>query len=398
MTPLNSWPPMRPFFEDTKEAAETKAKEWSVRTRLRTEELAGIQGAVQILKGGSETFKEATSTMFVQLRSVREHSSIHEVAYNKLRDLAAKYQSTNLRKLVATMQSGGHFDKVMVMIDQMISLLRKEEQEDIEHRDRCENGENANTNELEDLSSSIASANKKLKHLDNQKKDLNSQLDTTEDDIKDTKKDMAEMLDQRNKDHAEFERALKMDADAIEVIKMAIVRISKYYKEQGKPLQFVQSPEYSQDPDKAPETTFSGADAHQSESTGIVSILDMIKEDLTKEMAEGRSDEAKAQADYEKQSGALQNALDAQKETKASLEKEIAAVEDSESTTEKRKKEKQDDKSSEEDMKKALKSDCNWVKTHFESRRTKRKSEIDGLVEAKNFLAGVEEGNAVLPP
>jgi len=386
------------FFEDTKEAAETKAKEWSVRTRLRTEELAGIQGAVQILKGGSETFKNATSTMFVQLRSVREHSNIHEEAVNKLRDLAAKYQSANLRKLMATMKSGGHFDKVMVMIDQMISLLRKEEQEDIEHRDRCENGQNANTNELEDLSADIATADKKLKHLSNTKKDLNGKLDTTNDDIKDTNKDMAEMLDQRNKDHAEFEHALKMDADAVSVIKMAIVRISKYYKENGMKLQLVQSPEYSQDPDKAPETTFSGADAHQSESTGIVGILDMIQEDLTKEMAEGRADEAKAQAEYEKQSGALQASLDAQKETKASLEKEIAGVEDSEATTEKRKDEKKDDKDSEEDMKKALKSDCNWVKTHFESRRTKRKSEIDGLVEAKNFLAGVEDGDAVLPP
>jgi len=40
-----------------------------------------------------------------------------------------------------------------------------------------------------------------------------------------------------------------------------------------------------------------------------------------------------------------------------------------------------------------LNNDCAWVETHFDSRRDKRKAEIDGLVEAKNFLggAGVDE-------
>lgn len=40
------------------------------------------------------------------------------------------------------------------------------------------------------------------------------------------------------------------------------------------------------------------------------------------------------------------------------------------------------------DEAKALSNDCDWVKTHFESRRDKRKAELDGLVDAKNFLAG----------
>jgi len=35
-----------------------------------------------------------------------------------------------------------------------------------------------------------------------------------------------------------------------------------------------------------------------------------------------------------------------------------------------------------------LDKDCAWVKSHFDSRREKRKAEIEGLQEAKNFLAG----------
>merc|ERR1719440_2230488 len=63
------------FFEDTKEACQTKATEWSVRTRLRTEELNGMQVAIGILSSddAKKTFKASTST-FVQLSSVRKHA------------------------------------------------------------------------------------------------------------------------------------------------------------------------------------------------------------------------------------------------------------------------------------------------------------------------------------
>ena len=43
-------------------------------------------------------------------------------------------------------------------------------------------------------------------------------------------------------------------------------------------------------------------------------------------------------------------------------------------------------------------TDCKWVKTHFESRRDKRKTEMQGLVDAKSFLAGVDSGDDPLPP
>jgi len=381
------------FFDETKAAAQNKATEWSVRTRLRTEELAGIQGAVEILSGGKQTFEEATHTL-LEMKAVRRHSASHEDAYSHLKSLAAKYQSANLKRLMLVMKTGGHFDKVMVMIDSMMALLRKEEQSDIEHRDRCENGENANKNSMEDLDNDIKKTDKKLERMSNTDGGLEKDLDTVEKQIEATKADMAEMLKLRNEDNSDFKRALKMDAEAIHLITMATAKLAKYYKANS----LVQAPEYANDPDKAPETTFSGSGAHQSESGGIVSILDMIKEDLEKEVKEGRADEAKAQAEYMKQSGALQDSLDAQNESKVNLEKERASLAEKMAGAEKFKNERNDDLTSQEDMKKALGTDCDWVGTHFDTRRKKRKTEMAGLVEAKDFLAGVESGEPQLSP
>jgi len=284
----------------------------------------------------------------------------------------------------------------MVMIDEMMKVLRKEEQDDIEHRDRCENGENANKNSMSDLENDVKKTDKKLERMGNTDDDLAKELTDVEAAIVATKKDMAEMLEMRNKDNDDFKRALKMDAEAIHLITMATAKLNKYNKDNK--VSLAQGPEYANNPDKAPETSFSGADKHSSESGGITAILDMIKEDLQKEMKEGRADEASAQAEYKKQSGALQASLDAQMETKVNLEKERADLAEKMSGAEKFKNERNADLGSQKGMKKALGTDCSWVETNFESRRNKRKTEMDGLVEAKSFLSGVENGDAVLAP
>jgi len=382
------------FFEDTKDAAKNKAGQWSTRTQLRTEELAGMEGAIQILEGGSKTLTEAQTT-FLQLKTVHTHQNM---AYGALKAMAAKYRSSSLAKLVTVMQTGGHFDKVMVMIDEMVALLRKEGQSDIAHRDRCENSENANANAKADANSAIDSTNKKIGRLGRAKGDADKELSAVKDEIVASEADLAKMLKMRNEDHDEFTRALKMDSEAVSLIGMAIVRMSKYYKENKINVGLVQAPEYAQDADKAPAADFSGANKRQGESTGIVAILEMIKEDLQKEMKEGRADEAKSQADYDKQSGAAQDALDAQEEKKVNTEKAITGLEENIADAEQFKKDKQGDLGAEEDMEKSLLTDCDWVKTNFDSRAKARATELDGLVEAKNFLAGVESGNAVLAP
>merc|ERR1719235_2752798 len=63
------------FFEDTKEACKSKADDWAERSRLRTEELAGINKAVEILTSdeAQATFGRATS-MFLQSSSESENA------------------------------------------------------------------------------------------------------------------------------------------------------------------------------------------------------------------------------------------------------------------------------------------------------------------------------------
>jgi len=250
------------FFADSKDACKTKAKEWSTRTRLRTEEINGMAGAIKILgsKDAKKTFGAATTT-FLQVATVKSHhaedahAATQKKAYGKLKKLATQFQSLKLARIAAAVQMGGHFDKIMVMIDDMMGLLRAEEAEDIVHRDLCENSQNANKNEMADLDYRIKKADEMLKRYGNTKTELQTEIDAIEADITATKKSMAELLDFRNKDVANFRQALKDDTDAVGLIKQAITSLAKFYKDNKIPLGLTQkAPEYTKDEDKAPES------------------------------------------------------------------------------------------------------------------------------------------------
>lgn len=386
------------FFEDTKEGCKVKAGEWAERSRMRTEELTGIAKAVEILTSpdAKATF-ESSATTFVQLKSDTHtvSTSYRKAAFSQLRTLAAKYQSTSMAEIAVAVKTGGHFDKVMVMIDKMIALLRKEEAEDIAHRDRCESSQNKNANDADDLEHAMGKADDDLVRLGDTEGELKATIKSLKESIGSTKSDMEQLLDMRNKESKAFVKALKDDADAVALIAKAIVSLSQYYKNNKIPLDLMQkkAPEYTVDEDKAPETSFSGGGARKGESGGIVAILEMIKEDTENEMKVSRSDDADAEAGYEKNRAALQDTYDAQEASKIQAEKELSDTEGKIADMQEFKSGKAADLGEEQKLKGSIEKDCAWVKSHFASRRDKRKAEIEGLVEAKNFLAGVEAGD-----
>lgn len=379
------------FFEDTKAGCKVKAREWSERSRLRSEELVGVNQAIEILTSpdARQTF-ESSATTFLQVSAKQPHRA-H--AFQRLQTLAAKYQSQDLSLLATKVKSSGHFDKLFVQIDEMISDLRKEEQEDIAHRDRCEASENKNKNDLDDQGHDLENADAKIKRLGDKAVDLKATISSLKGEILKTEKSMQEILDMRNAESKQFKKALQDDAAAIAVIEKAIVAMSAFYKNNKIPLELVQKksdPDYTVDPDKAPETTFDGGDygGRKSEGGGIIAILEMVKEDTANEMKESRKDEADAQDAYENDRASQQDTLDAQKKSKMQADKELAGTEEKIADTQEAKSGHAADMAEEQKLQGTLANDCAWVKTHFKTRRDKRKNEIDGLMEAKNYLAG----------
>jgi len=389
------------FFATTKENCKIKSQEWSERSRLRTEEMHGIGQAIQILnnKISRTVFKNATTT-FLQLSSRKGDLS---KAYTKLRTLAHTTRDMKIAKLASKVQSGGHFDDVIASIDAMIAVLRKEGMEDIQHRDRCQGAENANSNDMEDLNHEIEKSDKAIARMEDKEKTLENEISALENQMKETEDEMQKQLDLRNEEVAQFRQALKDDADGVQILTETIAALTKFYKKNKIPLEFRQKgkgePEYTNDPDKAPETIWEGANygGRKDETTGIIAILGMLREDLENEMKIGRKEDAENQAEYEKGMAAAQEMLDAQNAKKTAKEGELAELQKKKLDTEEYKGQKEGDLGAEKDLESSLMKDCSWVKTHFKTRAEKREKEIDGLQEAKGYLAGVETGDEIAP-
>mmetsp|Transcript_20737 Transcript_20737/g.54951 ORF Transcript_20737/g.54951 Transcript_20737/m.54951 type:complete len:717 (-) Transcript_20737:167-2317(-) len=396
------------FFEETKAECQLKASEWSERSRLRTEELMGIGKAIEIMSGeeARAIFTNATTT-FVQLSknvaATDAMTTMRNAAFNQLKKLAGLSHSFSIAKIANAVKTGGHFDKVIVSIDDMISLLRQEEQDDIQHRDRCERAENKNKNEMGDLAHEMQKSGDSLQRMGDKKLELEAAITQLESDMLSTEGDMKNLLEMRNEAVNEFKQAMKDDALAIALLEKAIEALSGFYKRNKVSMDgFLQKgdPEYTVDGDKAPTLSYEGTrtdggtsggkayGGRKGETGGIVAIITMLKEDLEKEITQGKLDDAEAEKQYEEQKGSLKKSLDAQTETKITTEEELSELEGKMRDVKEYSAQKGGDLGAEQNTEATLKTDCDWVKTHFDSRASKRKTEIDGLEQAKQFLAG----------
>merc|ERR1719235_2757356 len=115
-----------------------------------------------------------------------------------------------------------------------------------------------------------------------------------------------------------------------------------------------------------------------------------IMQDLEEEIQNDRADEERAQEDYEAEM------LAAKKLVKDLQQKEVtikATIAQKESDREEEEKDMHNNaKELDEQMsyKNQITPDCSWIKKNFDDRAKARAAEMDGLTQAKDFLAGMK--------
>merc|ERR1719436_505896 len=143
------------------------------------------------------------------------------------------------------------------------------------------------------------------------------------------------------------------------------------------------------DPGPAPETW--GAYSKKSgESTGVIAMIDLLVKDLDKEMTEGKTTEADAQADYQQMMKDMaakrvedSQALADKTSAKAGLESDLAALKDEHSAT-------TAELSATLEYIASVHAECDWLLKYFDVRKEARNGEIDSLTSAKAVLSGAD--------
>merc|ERR1719473_867808 len=229
------------FFATTKDACTAKSNDWSERSRLRTEQLDGINKALAILTSdeAKATFSSATSTRpadtfgasevasFVQLT---EAGSPREKAYRVLKKLTKGSKNLRLARIAAAVKTSakGHFDEVIASIDDLISVHQAEAAQDLKQRDWCVNEQFKADNNRDDLAYEISQLEAKILRGQEKKAKLEADELATQKAKDDLEAEMQQALDDRTAENGAYTTAKEDDLKAIDLLGQAIESLSAY--------------------------------------------------------------------------------------------------------------------------------------------------------------------------
>jgi len=300
----------------------------------------------------------------------------------------------------------GHFDQVIVSINEMINTLKQEDLDDIAERDQCKE-------EFLKIESTVKQVTWQIKKNEAKINKLTELIALREQQKQETVKQIAEVdanllfLQQvRKGENQEFLQAKSDDQEAIDMLMEARDALSSFYRNhsvtmgpiQGsvKGLALAQQPEFEVSADQGPEAVFSSRDKRKNEAKGIVQLLTSIMEDLNDEIRNSMKAEEETQLEYEAQVAAAKKYRAELVDKKVSLQDAISKRGAEKTTEELDKQNNEASLQSEVEYRANIKNDCDWMIRAWEKRAADRVAEMQGLEGAKEYLAAYKPDESSL--
>lgn len=308
----------------------------------------------------------------------------------------------------------------------MIDLLKKEQANDNNKLEYCNQKLDSMDAERKTLERSISNSEKTIADAQDALNSLTSDIQSLVAGIDALDKSVAEASDQRKNEHQNYETLMSQDTAATELIRLARNRLYKFYapKMYVPPQQRELSAEdrimvniggtapptpapggiagtditalvqismrmHSNDANTdAPEAP--GAYKKSEQSTGVVAMLDLLLQDLQKEMTVAKTEEAEAQTDYVQM---LADSAAKRKADSKSLTEKSSAKADVEAALQVHSDEKASTTKQLMVVANILRSthfECDWLLQYHSMRKDARDHEIASLVNARAVLSGAD--------
>merc|ERR1712176_1666372 len=289
-----------------------------------------------------------------------------------------------------------------------VALLKKEQLDDDHKKEYCEKQFDIADDKRKGLEQSISDSEKAIEDAEEAIATLSDEIKALTDGIKELDKQVDEATEQRKKANAEYKELMASDGAAKELIGVAKNRLNKFYN----PSQYIPPPkrelseedraamaaggefvEISAHAQGAPPPPPAGPSAYSKkseESSGVIRMLDMLVQDLDKEMQVAEVEEKNSQEEYEQtmadsaakraddsksiadKGGAkadAEEALQSHTDAKAASTKELAGT---------------------AEYIGSLHGECDWLLQYYSVRKDARASETEALGKAKAVLNGAD--------
>jgi len=393
------------LYEDTKFLANldkncaTKEKEWAIVVKTRNEELLALADTIKILNDDDalEMFKKTlpgSSAALVQLEFSSKNTKAKALAI--LADARGNKKDDRQRLDFIMLALKGKtlgFEKVIKMIDDMVTLLNEEQLDDEHKKEYCNMQFDFTDDKKKELERTVSDLETSIDDAKEGVAQMKTDIEALDDGIKALDKSVAEASEQRKEENSDFSNLIASDSAAKDILAFARNRLNKFYNPKlykaAAMLLQVGVHRNVADPGPAPEAP--GAFKKKSEeSGGVIAMIDTLIADLEKEITEAQTEEKLAQEEYEElmADSAEKRAQDSKTLTekagvKANTEASLAEHETD-------KKDKTKELMATEEYISALHAECDWLIKYFDMRKEARAGEIDSMKKAKAVLSGAD--------
>jgi len=289
------------------------------------------------------------------------------------------------------------FAPIIGAIDKMIAALKSAEASDLRIKEECEQGRMDDTREAALAGRAIDDMTDAMTTLEQEIAQANKEIESLTEDRKKTKEELDTATDLRKKENAQHLVSDKEDAEAAETVNNAKDVLAGFYKDNNLALiQKAAAPEVvaGEAPPPPPPTFEGDYGGKTGESQGIVSILEMIHEDIIRDQKKGQAEEDDAQKSFD----------NFEKESNASIKDLTREISKQEGIVGRKEQDHGDTGKSRATKKGALDAvmkkmedinpNCEYFTVNYKMRADNRDVEVDGLIKAKAILQG---GNFAKP-
>jgi len=393
------------YIEEVTKSQAEKTQEWKDRKVLRAGELGAISKAISILHSDDarDLFKKSfasqdKSASFLQVASSSTARAVRAVEVLRVAAREGHDDRLSLLAKRAAGASAGHFDEVVAAIDTMLEMLQREEDADLAKKEQCEADRAADTREaillsraMDELSDTMTADKATIAALT---KEIEAKTQT----IADIEEDLKQAKEMRDKESAEWKASDADDKAAKELVISSKGVLANFYQENGLMLAqkakggakrqqpFVSTAGEAPPPPPATwEAPYGGA---TDEQAGIVSMLEMVAQDIEKDIQNAKAEDGASEALYQKTKTAMETEIQALTTSIGELEgtrsdKEGAVQEDTADRL---------GKGGELGSVMMRIADaepgCDYFSINYPLRVTNRQIEVDGLSKAKVILSG----------
>jgi len=365
------------FLAMLKEKCSTTDAEWEERTKTRQLEMEACSKALAVLSS-DEAHDLFTKTFNPAFMQVSEHSERQSAAAKYLKEVALKVDSPRLAAIAMKVKLDA-FVRVKKAIDDMITQLTAEKQDEIKHKDWCVDEFNTNQVQTERKEAEKQDLLALIEDLQLQIKTLTGEIDTLKSEIAELNLNLKRGGEDREKENKEFQLVVADQRAAQKLLTAALDILKGFYEKAAALVQEGQ----------APPPGFNEYKKNEN-SGGVMGMIQTIINDaktMESEVIRAEEDAQKAYEDFVKDSNSS-----IQQKTKSQVNK-----------VEERAKAEEDLNQATQDKENALleleqlsnynaelHQSCDFIMKNFEIRQTARDEEIEALKQAKAILSGAK--------